>query len=63
MLARQIEYRALINRIESLWGLTNEYKIIDLNNNCFLVKLASQNDYNRILMGDPWMVYGHYLVV
>lgn len=63
MLERPIEYRALSKRIKSLWGLTSEYKIIDLDNNYFLVKLASQNNYNRILMGDPWMMYGHYLVV
>lgn len=63
MLGRKIGYRALINRIESLWGLTSEYKIVYLYNNYFLVKLASQDDYNRILIGGPWMVYGHYLVV
>ncbi|KAK8270568.1 hypothetical protein V6Z12_D11G206200 [Gossypium hirsutum] len=41
MLGRPIRYRALSNRIESLWGLTSDYKIVDLHNNYFLVKLAS----------------------
>ncbi|KAH1113395.1 hypothetical protein J1N35_006773 [Gossypium stocksii] len=61
MLGRPIRYRALANRIESLWGLTSDYKLVDLDNNYFLVKLASQNDYNRVIMGGPWMVYGYYL--
>ncbi|XP_016706963.1 uncharacterized protein [Gossypium hirsutum] len=63
MLGRPIGYRALANKIKSLWELTGDYKIVDLDNNYFLVKLASQNDYNRVIMGVPWMVYGHYLVV
>lgn len=63
MLGRPIDYKALSNRIESLWGLTGAYKIVDLDNNYFLVKLASQDDYNKVIMGGPWMVYGHYLVV
>ncbi|KAK5833596.1 hypothetical protein PVK06_017446 [Gossypium arboreum] len=63
MLGKPIRYRALANKIESLWGLTSNYKIVNLDNNYFLVKLGSQNDYNRVIMGGLWMVYGHYLVV
>lgn len=63
MLGRPIGYRTLSNRIESLWGLTGNYKIVDLDNNYFLIKLANQSDYNKVLMGGPWMMYGHYLVV
>lgn len=63
MFGRPIGYKALSNRIESLWGLTCEYRIVDLDNSYFLVKIASLTDYNRILMGGPWMIYGHYLVV
>lgn len=63
MLGRSIGYRALVNRIESFWGLTSEYKIVDLDNNYFLIKLASQNNYDRILIGGPWIVYGHYMMV
>lgn len=63
MIGRSISYRVLSNRIETLWGLTSDYKIVDLDNNYFLLKLASQNYYNRVLMGGPWMMYGHYLVV
>lgn len=63
MLGRSISYRALSNRIESLWSLTGDYEIVDLDNNYFLVKLASQSDYNKVLMDGPWMMYRHYLVV
>lgn len=63
MLERLIGHRVLSSRIETLWGLTSDDKIVDLDNNYFLIKLASQNDYNRVLMGDPWMMYGYYLVV
>lgn len=43
MLRRPIGCKALCNRIESLWGLTSEYNIINLDNNYFLVKLASKS--------------------
>lgn len=52
VLRRPIGYKALSNRIETFWGLTGDFKIVDLDNN-FLVKLASQSDYNRVLMGGP----------
>ncbi|MBA0856323.1 hypothetical protein Goshw_026739, partial [Gossypium schwendimanii] len=37
--------------------------VVNLDNNFFMVKIGNQKDYDNALMGGPWMIYGHFLVV
>lgn len=57
MLESPIGFKALSNRIESFWGISNDYKIVDLDNNYFLVKFASQ----MITIELSWEALGWYM--
>ncbi|KAJ4822171.1 hypothetical protein Tsubulata_022703 [Turnera subulata] len=56
-------YRMLCNRLSHLWGLRGEFRVIDLDQNYFLVRLADNYDYLRIMNGGPWVILDHYLTV
>ncbi|KAL4386031.1 hypothetical protein GQ457_09G026140 [Hibiscus cannabinus] len=63
LLGKSIGYRALLNRIQSLWNPLGEIQLIDLDNEYFLVRFAKEEDYVRVLTGGPWVIYGSYLTV
>ncbi|KAL4379615.1 hypothetical protein GQ457_02G019060 [Hibiscus cannabinus] len=63
LLGKLIGYRALLNRIQSLWNPLGEVQLIDLDNDCFLVRFAKEEDYVHVLTGGPWVIYGSYLNV
>lgn len=53
----------LQNRILALWKPQGDVKITDLENGYFLVKLATEKDYNAVLLNGPWSVMGYCLTV
>ncbi|KAK9017817.1 hypothetical protein V6N11_000818 [Hibiscus sabdariffa] len=57
LLGKSIGFRALRNCIKALWMPAGEVNIIDLDNEYFMVRFALQDDYDRVLVGGPWMVY------
>ncbi|MBA0860754.1 hypothetical protein Goshw_020831 [Gossypium schwendimanii] len=50
--------RALTRRIRALWKPIGHFQIVFLKNDYYLVKLISNNDYDRILTNGPWQAYG-----
>ena len=52
LLGKSIGYRALWTRINALWNPLEEIKIVDLDNDYFIVKLNSHKDYLNALTGD-----------
>ncbi|KAL4317972.1 hypothetical protein GQ457_18G007610 [Hibiscus cannabinus] len=63
LLGKTIGYRALLSRVQTLWNLSGEMHLIDLDNDYFLVRFAMVEDYDKVLSGGPWMVYDSYLTV
>ncbi|KAL4341700.1 hypothetical protein GQ457_08G018670 [Hibiscus cannabinus] len=63
LLGKSIGYRALLNRIHSLWNLSGEFCLIDLDNDYFLVLFAEEDDFTKVITGGPWVVYCAYLTV
>ncbi|KAL4283171.1 hypothetical protein GQ457_16G011860 [Hibiscus cannabinus] len=63
LLGKSIGYRALLNRIQALWSPIGELQLIDLDNEYFLVRFALEEDFTRMLIGGPWVIYGSYLTV
>ncbi|KAL4282935.1 hypothetical protein GQ457_16G012150 [Hibiscus cannabinus] len=57
VLGRRVGYNVLQNRIYSIW------KLIDIENDYFLVKFSARTDYIRVMSDGPWMIFGHYLTV
>ncbi|KAJ4827037.1 hypothetical protein Tsubulata_016312 [Turnera subulata] len=63
LLGRTIGYRALHLRIQSLWKPTGPFKIIDMENNYFVVRFWDQDDFYHALLDGPWTIYGNALSV
>ncbi|KAL4346707.1 hypothetical protein GQ457_17G013560 [Hibiscus cannabinus] len=58
-----IGYRALKNRIQSLWSPMGEVSLINFDNDYFSVHFALTEDYDKVLSGGPLMVYGRKVIL
>ncbi|KAL4326023.1 hypothetical protein GQ457_11G031720 [Hibiscus cannabinus] len=63
ILGRRVGYTTLYNRIIDLWKPTNKIKLIDIENDYYLVKFSSRTDYIHALTDGPWTIFGHYITV
>ncbi|KAI9105114.1 hypothetical protein K1719_022830 [Acacia pycnantha] len=63
LLGRKIRYRYLHSKLQSLWKPSGQLKLIDLHDDCFLVRFNDDMDYQNALLNDPWVIFGHYLHV
>ncbi|KAA3454265.1 reverse transcriptase [Gossypium australe] len=44
-------------------GTKQALQVIDLDNDYFSVKFQNDEDYLEALLGGPWTIFGHYLIV
>ncbi|GMJ04099.1 hypothetical protein HRI_004079100 [Hibiscus trionum] len=63
LLGKSIGYTALLTRIEALWKPKGGMRLIDLDNEYYLVRFAKAEDCEKVLTGGPWVIYGAYLTV
>ncbi|KAI9086614.1 hypothetical protein K1719_031208 [Acacia pycnantha] len=63
LLGRKIGYRQLRSQLQNLWKPTGQMKLIDLDEDCFLVRFQDDLDYQNALLSGPWVLFGHYLTV
>ncbi|CAL1357659.1 unnamed protein product [Linum trigynum] len=63
LLGRKIGFPTLCSRLRSLWRPVGSMEVMDLDFDCFLVKLDNEQDYFRALTDGPWVIFDHYLVV
>ena len=59
LLGRTIRYRALCNRLNDLWKMSQGFSVIDF----FLVRFKTEGDTHYALTRGPWTILGHYLIV
>lgn len=52
-----------LNILQILWKPNGVFKIIDLQNNYFLIKFSLLPYYSVALHQGPWMMVGYYLIV
>ncbi|KAK8580709.1 hypothetical protein V6N12_070964 [Hibiscus sabdariffa] len=63
LLGRRIGYSTLKNKINDLWKAKEGFKLMDIENDYFIVSFRSQEDYLTVLVDGPWTIFGHYLIV
>lgn len=63
LIGRYVGFTALLNRIQALWKPICHVQLMDLDNNYYLVRFGNKGDLERVLMGGPWVMFGHYLSV
>lgn len=63
LLGRFIRQDVLYTKICSLWKPSGGIKLTELEGGCYMVKLDNEGDYQNAMLGGPWVVLGHYLIV
>lgn len=63
LLGRFVRQATLYTKIESLWKPKGGFKLCELEGGCYLVHLNKEEDYQKALLGRPWVVFGHYFTV
>lgn len=61
MLGGRLGFNALLNKITSLWSPVKPIQLMDLENNFYLVRLQDEEDYNRVVVRGPWIIFERYL--
>ncbi|KAJ4833971.1 hypothetical protein Tsubulata_018969 [Turnera subulata] len=63
LLGREIGYRTLLSRIQTMWRPKRAFRVIDLENIFYIVRFREQGDYLHALLGGPWSIFEHALCV
>ncbi|KAL8130269.1 hypothetical protein V2J09_019424 [Rumex salicifolius] len=46
-----------------LWKPTGRMRLVDLPDGYYIVKFDKEQDYAAVLMGGPWVLFGHYVTI
>ncbi|CAN0825622.1 hypothetical protein LINGRAHAP2_LOCUS458 [Linum grandiflorum] len=52
----------MYDRLRAMWRPEGRMRMVDLDNEIFLVHFDNPQDYDHALTGGPWMILDHYLV-
>ncbi|CAL1355069.1 unnamed protein product [Linum trigynum] len=63
LLGIRIGFSMICSRLRGMWKPVGTMEVMDLDHDCFLVKLSNDQDYFRALTDGPWVIFDHYLVV
>ncbi|KAK9028195.1 hypothetical protein V6N11_068006 [Hibiscus sabdariffa] len=63
ILGRRIRYATPRNKLYEIWKPVQAFKLMDIENDYFLVTFRSRVDYLHVLVDGPWMVFGLYISV
>ncbi|KAL4354587.1 hypothetical protein GQ457_06G029720 [Hibiscus cannabinus] len=63
IIGRRIGYVTLRNKLHEVWKPDQAFKLMDIENDYFLVTFRSRVDYLHVLADGPWTVFGHYVFV
>ncbi|XP_015958565.1 uncharacterized protein LOC107482544 [Arachis duranensis] len=56
-------YMALVHKMKGIWRLKGSYEVLDVGFGYFLVKFDHNEDREKVLLGGPWLILGHYIAV
>nr|XP_025637066.1 uncharacterized protein LOC112732536 [Arachis hypogaea] len=63
VLGKNLSYTAMFHKLKGVWRITGGYEILDVGFGYFLVKFDRMDDREKVLLGGPWMIFGHYIAV
>ncbi|KAJ1439944.1 hypothetical protein SESBI_02168 [Sesbania bispinosa] len=63
LLGKKVGLKFMQNRLEKMWRPLGDMEVMDMENDYFLVRFSSPEDYEHVFQGGPWMIMGFYLVV
>ncbi|XP_021761550.1 uncharacterized protein LOC110726353 [Chenopodium quinoa] len=53
----------LTQRVRAMWKPKGTLEVIELGKDVFLFRFSMQDDYERALLGGPWFILDHYLMI
>lgn len=63
VMGRKVGYAYLLRCIKTLWHPKGKIELVAIDNDYFLVKFESKEDYEFTKYDGPWMVLDHYLIL
>ncbi|XP_057738256.1 uncharacterized protein LOC130955425 [Arachis stenosperma] len=63
VLGKRVHQGFIEQRLNRDWVKKGRINIIDMDRDYFLVHFSDEEDYTHALLGGPWMIAGHYLIV
>ncbi|KAJ8749886.1 hypothetical protein K2173_013801 [Erythroxylum novogranatense] len=63
LLGRRITYNVLSNKLDGLWRTKQPFHLLTLENDYYMAKFQSKEDYVMVLSEGPWLVFGHCLTI
>ncbi|KAF7839850.1 uncharacterized protein G2W53_008332 [Senna tora] len=63
LLGKTVGFKFLLKKVNQLWGRTREIELVDLGNDYFLAKFDTFADQDFALIGGPWIILDHYLII
>ncbi|KAJ4847951.1 hypothetical protein Tsubulata_012160 [Turnera subulata] len=63
LMGRNISYRVITEKLNAIWQPKGMLKVIDLDNNLFIVKFSNDKDYLHSLVDGPWTLFRSLLCV
>ncbi|KAL8166809.1 hypothetical protein V2J09_008308 [Rumex salicifolius] len=62
-LGTKIPYEIMQRKLRELWKPKSRMRVIDLPNGYYLIKFKEEADYMGVLIGGPWTIFGHYVII
>ncbi|XP_039061888.1 uncharacterized protein LOC120206244 [Hibiscus syriacus] len=63
LLGRRIGYTTLKNKLYDIWKPSQPFRLMDIENDYFLVSLRTRLNFLTALSDGPWTIFRHYLTV
>lgn len=63
LLGRKIGFNALLIKVSILWSVRRKFQLMDLEMDFYQVRFQDKEDFDKVLLGDLWVVFDHYLSV
>ncbi|KAK8564890.1 hypothetical protein V6N12_058470 [Hibiscus sabdariffa] len=51
------------NKLYENWKPSQPFKLMDIEDDYFLVTLRTHDDFLHVLVDGPWKIFGHYLTI
>ncbi|XP_020235439.2 uncharacterized protein LOC109815203 [Cajanus cajan] len=63
LLGKNIGFLTMKDKLRNSWKLEGDFDLIDISNGFFLVNFDVVADREKVMLGGPWMIFDHYLIV
>lgn len=63
LLGKRLGFCTMMIKLASIWRLTRDFDILNVDNGFYMVKFDILEDREKVINGDPWMIFDHYWAV